>query len=112
MECHDRPYCLDNAERPSAREEPVHACQGASEGESEHETAVSAFQRVHEHHEADGACTEDREHVAKCASLGGEASYLRSGECQAEPGEHREVGMNGHPLKPTDADRGEPVRSS
>lgn len=65
---HSRPYRLDHAERPSACQEPIGAREGATAGEGEDESAVAALERVHEHHEADRARTEDREHEAKSAS--------------------------------------------
>ena len=59
-----RPDCLDHAERPRPRQEPVAARQRAADREREHEAAVARLERVHAHHERDGAGPVDREHAS------------------------------------------------
>ena len=48
------PNRLDHTERPSSGKKPVEAREDASTGEGENETGMAAFQRVHDHHEAEG----------------------------------------------------------
>lgn len=79
---HGRPYCLDYAERPRPRKEPVEARKRAPAGEREHEAAVAALQRVHEHHEGKGAYAERGEQrpLSLTARLRRERDGSRSGE--------------------------------
>ena len=58
------PDGFDHTERPSARKKAVDTRKRAPAGERKHEAAVPTLQRIHEHHEAERARTEDGEHGA------------------------------------------------
>lgn len=58
MDSHGCPYRFDYAERPRTRDKTVDARKCAAAGEREDKAAVTALQRVHEHHEGERAYAE------------------------------------------------------
>lgn len=89
----ERPDRLDYAERPRARQEPVEAGEGASDGEGEHESRVAGFKGVHDHHESQGCNPECREHGLSLPGEGwwggikDEASAMARAPMRCAPGD-------------------------
>lgn len=54
----DCPDCLDHAERPRSGKEAVQARERAAAGEGENKRGVPTLERVHDHHEGEGADAE------------------------------------------------------
>jgi len=51
---HQRPYGLDNSERPCALQKPIDRAQRAGDGKGEDEPRAAFFQRVENQHGRDG----------------------------------------------------------